>query len=527
MKRVLTGFSNNISANQQKIKVWSESFRKFSNDPIVLIVANVSEEDIIICNNLNIDYYKVEEHDLLYINHKRLLHTKRFIESYDAELFLVTDVFDVVFQANPFAKLNTDDFDLFFTSEGLLVREEPWNGDVIKKVFGSDINICQDYEIVCSGIIAGKKEALINLYIKMYDKCEAGTNDHNIKDQAALIVLLANNELDKYHILNLNDGWAIHCAAAGPTRFLKEWGLEQSLLKNGYNIPELKNDKVYTQNLKYDIVHQFNRIPEWQDALTKEYKKNSYKNVACMCTMSQPYNNLDKNWKEKIKLKNYDKFLIIDTSKDQTFKEGFTFTEDELRRNLNFYQEVSNKHYWNSEGNRNIIWFYAHLRMLYFYTKNPTYKYYWFFDDDITITDWDNFLENTDKDTSDFISYFIFKDDNVKDQPQIPIIDYRTTSKDMWFKRFPGHGDMLPENTTNLFGSFFPTVRYSNKAMGILLDLHKKGYYAYGEGFVPTVLNLHGCKLNTLIKSDNTSDLFDNTNNLVLHKNHKIDWEWI
>jgi len=251
------------------------------------------------------------------------------------------------------------------------------------------------------------------------------------------------------------------------------------------------------------------------------------RNIACMCTMSHQHNRLDTDWLPLITKDNYDKELIVDVTKDQSFKPGFHFTEDEVRTNLNFPHNVSKRHYWNSHGNRNIIWFHAHLRMLNFYLSNPDYEYYWFFDDDVRIDDWNSFLTQTDTDDSDFISYFVFKKDGVNSQPNVPVIDNRTTSSHMWLERFPGDGDTLPDGIKEWFGSFFPTVRYSNRAMKKLLELNNQGYHGYGEGFVPTVLNQCGMKITSLITSNDDSNLFDFGNNKIWHKNTIVDWAWI
>jgi len=251
------------------------------------------------------------------------------------------------------------------------------------------------------------------------------------------------------------------------------------------------------------------------------------KNVACMCTVSHIHNNLSNQWLPLITNENYDKFLIVDTTNNDHVKEGFLYTENDVRRNLNFPHDVSKRHYWNSMGNRNIIWFFAHLRMMNFYLSHPNYEYYWFFDDDLKMDDWSSFLSQTDNDRSDFISYFIFKKNGVTSQEKIPVIDRRTTSSHMWFERFPGDGDNLPEGITEFFGSFFPTTRFSNRAMSKLVELNNMGYYGYGEGFVPTVLNYHGFTLNTLITSEDQSEIFDFTNNKIWHKNIIVDWAWI
>ncbi len=271
MKKILTGLSNNVAVNKQKIKVWSESFRKHSDGEVVLIIANANEQDIETCKELNIKYYQVTIEDTWYINHKRLEHTRNFIQQSDGDLFLVTDVFDVVFQNDPFSKLDLN-YDLFFTGEGILLSEEPWNSDVINKVFPGEIDDFKTNEIICSGVIGGKKDQLVDLYTQMFDKCEAGTNDHNIKDQAALILLLANNKLNNYKIFNLNEAWAMHCATSGPTQFFESWGLRNNI-ESRYNVPKLENGKIYTNDGElFDIVHQFNRIPEWNKILTEEYE---------------------------------------------------------------------------------------------------------------------------------------------------------------------------------------------------------------------------------------------------------------
>lgn len=248
-------------------------------------------------------------------------------------------------------------------------------------------------------------------------------------------------------------------------------------------------------------------------------------NIHCVCTTPSIYGSYVNHWNNFPKDKEL--IWISDVTTDSTFDVGFKFTEQDLRKQFNFNIEVSKSHYWNSYGNRNIAWFYAHLRMLYFYIKNPNYDFYWFFDDDVKMKNWEEFLIGTEKDQSDFLAYFCFKNKNVISQQNIPVIDGETFSKELWFDRFPGNGDILPERTNEFFGSFFPTTRFSNKALLKLLEIHNEGYHGYHEGFVPTVLNKNGFTLNTIIKPDNTSNYFDVNEVNILHKNTKITWQWI
>jgi hypothetical protein len=249
-------------------------------------------------------------------------------------------------------------------------------------------------------------------------------------------------------------------------------------------------------------------------------------NIHCVCTTPQIYSSYASHW-ENFPKDTRELIWVSDITKDPSFDLGFKYTEKELRKNLNFYGDVSQKHFWNSQKNRNIIWFYAHFRMLNFYLENPNYDYYWFFDDDVKMNNWESFFKGTDNDDSDFLGYFIFKNKNVDSQPNVPNIDDRTFSKHMWFERFPGDGDIMGNDITELFGSFFPVNRFSNRAMKKLLELNTEGLSGYSEGFVPTMLNKYGYKLSSLIKPDNTSNYFDVNEVNIEHKNIKIDWEWI
>jgi hypothetical protein len=106
----------------------------------------------------------------------------------------------------------------------------------------------------------------------MFELCENSTNLTNIQDQAALIVMVKNKEIDNLKIFNLTEGWAVHCAIAGPTQFFESFGFKGTI-ENRYGIPQLITDKICTKNGDpYDIVHQFNRIPEWNELLTKKYE---------------------------------------------------------------------------------------------------------------------------------------------------------------------------------------------------------------------------------------------------------------
>ena len=205
---------------------------------------------------------------------------------------------------------------------------------------------------------------------------------------------------------------------------------------------------------------------------------------------------------------------------------GIEYDEQKVRDLFNFKGDVSKSHWWNQQGNRNIIWFYAHLRMAYYYMLNPNEDWYWFMDDDVVCDNWSEFFKAFENNNADFISYYIFKNKGVTSQPNIPEIDGNTYSNTMWFDRFPGDGDQINKNG-ELFGSFFPIVRFSNKSLRHITDLLINGVHGYSEGFVPTVLNQAGFKLDTIFNNQSKSDHFDVDKIHIKHKGIKVEWSWI
>lgn len=272
MKKALIGLSNNIETNFNKIKVWSKSFKKHSDGDVILLCANSTETEIKMCQEIGITPIPVVVDNLWYINHKRLGNTLEFLKTSDIDLFLITDVFDVVFQSDPFIKMDLN-YDIFLGTEGIKVSQEPWNRDVINKVFPNYSDKCLDYDIICSGVIGGKRESLIKLYDRLFSMCENSLDGHNIKDQAALIIMVVNNEIENLKVFELTEGWTLHCAVGGPTQFFEGWGIKNSLINRYGGVAKLVGSEVFTHtDLKYDIVHQFNRIPSWNDILIKEYE---------------------------------------------------------------------------------------------------------------------------------------------------------------------------------------------------------------------------------------------------------------
>jgi hypothetical protein len=141
--------------------------------------------------------------------------------------------------------------------------------DVLQKSYPHKINDLRDLFISCSGVIGGKKDKIVEL-LQMMDKMTIGKGGHDIRDQAALNIIIQEQKLN-ITTLNPSDGWVLHCAVGGPTQFYKDWGFQYHMKKRFGEAKMIDNIVTTQDDNIYDIVHQFNRIEEWNKELTTRY----------------------------------------------------------------------------------------------------------------------------------------------------------------------------------------------------------------------------------------------------------------
>jgi hypothetical protein len=273
MKQCLLGVCNNVGHNIDKVKVWAKSFVRHTDNPNVFLIAvNATDEEIKIVKDIGIIPIPVTMNTTVGINHTRLRPAYQLLELIDCEQIVYTDVFDVVFQGNPFLKLDFNNNDLFAGEEGLLIRNEPWNMNNIQLIFPEELDKCLNNRVLCSGVMAGNRKAFIDLLYKIYVLSEHGQVNHdNIRDQAALHVLYANNRIKNLKTIPLTEFWTVHCAVAGPTPFFESWNFKNHFQNDGLPIPYLEDGIVKGDGQPFDIVHQYNRVPEWYDKLIQPY----------------------------------------------------------------------------------------------------------------------------------------------------------------------------------------------------------------------------------------------------------------
>lgn len=234
------------------------------------------------------------------------------------------------------------------------------------------------------------------------------------------------------------------------------------------------------------------------------------------------------------KNQNFDNFFVLFDNQTNLTKEEVSskydnspvsFFNDEDFKKHGFDKPISKFHFWGSHQNPK--YFYAHYRMLVHYINNPNFEYYWYFDDDVQFNgDLKSFISEYDKLDDDFMAIQIFKKEEYSEFPNISVINSRMEgSRGHWLGHCPGPGDNF-KSTDKHMGSFFPIVRFSNKALLHLLDLHKEGYFGYSEGFVPTTLASDGFKVSSMMDEFNNFQL-NNNNCELIHKGQKFTWEWL
>lgn len=184
-------------------------------------------------------------------------------------------------------------------------------------------------------------------------------------------------------------------------------------------------------------------------------------------------------------------------------------------------------HRWGSHQNPN--YFYAHFRMLLFWLNNPQYQYYWFFDDDVTFGgDLNKLLSAYDNQSSDFIAIQVFKKEDYNNElPFVSKVNERMGSKGSWLSFAPGPGDHY-KTTERHLGSFFPVVRFSNKALQYLYELNQQDFFGYSEGFVPTTIASNpNFTVASMLDEYDKYFLNHNIECELKHKGSTFTWTWI
>lgn len=277
-KDLIIGAFNNFEFEVLKPWIYSIKETKFDGD-IVLIAIDAKED--LVRDIVNAGVKVIPAHNL---NNMRI-HMLRFLYIFDYlkdtyqnyRYVISTDVRDVIFQKNPFEKLNlylggsTNFINMIVAqSESMLIKDEQWNSDNILKNFGPYFyDAVKDNEIYNVGILAGWSKYIKDLCFALF---QMSLNRPDwVADQAAYNMLLSFEPWNVItHKAKLKDAWALNAHVTNKPDLQDTYGpflleprpyVEKGLVKNS-------GGEVFS------IVHQYDRVPEWADFYYRKYGVN-------------------------------------------------------------------------------------------------------------------------------------------------------------------------------------------------------------------------------------------------------------
>jgi len=183
--------------------------------------------------------------------------------------YVISSDIDVIFQTNPseWLEQNLGDKKLNYGCEALLYKDEPWGNDNLIRCFGPYVhNAMKDSPIYNAGSMAGECKTFADFSLNVFKAIEHIQND--VPDQAGVNFLLG---LEPYKsITKFNDhdtNWAAQLGTTANPHKINHF--RPHLLS-----PEPTFDGTHIYNSKgekYCLVHQYNKVPEWQNKLEMIY----------------------------------------------------------------------------------------------------------------------------------------------------------------------------------------------------------------------------------------------------------------
>ena len=191
-----------------------------------------------------------------------------------------TDVADVVFQLNPSVYLENimddwNDKQLIVGCENLLYNDEDWGIHNMYQSFGDVAARYMQYKpIYNAGTIAGRMDTFADFCYNIYLLCR-GAPMHVLggggPDQAAMNLLLTLEPYKSITHFDNHDQWACQCGTVvDPTKIDKF--RPKFINSNG---PVITDDGIVVNlinNVAYYMVHQYNRVPDWNEKIRKRYE---------------------------------------------------------------------------------------------------------------------------------------------------------------------------------------------------------------------------------------------------------------
>lgn len=277
MKDLIIGGASNYDWNV--LKYWVNSINKsgFEGDKVLVLmncdretVKKVTEAGFIV-----VGYQQDEHGNLTYPKTGRAPHVERFLQIYnflsqnEYRYVITTDVKDVVFQLNPIHYIDPriGEKNLIFSSESILYKDEPWGNQNLMETYGKFIHEkFKNNEIYNVGVLAGRGKQMRDLILNIFMATQG--RPIPICDQSTFNFMISMSPYTETSLyLKSEDGWA---AQLGTTADPSKIDQFRPLLLEPE--PKMERGLVKTSTgMKYTIVHQYDRVPEWRKIIEERY----------------------------------------------------------------------------------------------------------------------------------------------------------------------------------------------------------------------------------------------------------------
>lgn len=179
------------------VKPWIKSINEsgFEGDKVIIVI-NATEQTIKQIEAEGFKVIKVQPMTDAMFHMERFFHIYNYLKDKKDQYrnVITTDVRDVIFQRNPSEFLETavgigSGYDLVAVSESILIKNEHWNRENIKKSFGHYFyNDVQDKEVLNVGTLAGHVDEVCDLCGMLY---QMSLNRMDwVADQAAYNIIM-------------------------------------------------------------------------------------------------------------------------------------------------------------------------------------------------------------------------------------------------------------------------------------------------------------------------------------------------
>lgn len=182
---------------------------------------------------------------------------------------IAVDVSDVIFQRNPslWLEQNLGEKRLVVGCESLRFENEPWNAQTMQECYGPHVWEGYRHKLIYNaGTIAGEFQTMMDLCLQIF---LLSPGDRVLySDQQALNLLLSSEVYREITCFaSSEDGWACQAGTTADPGLLHEVRPHLAC-----PLPSFDGEFVRTAAGEiFTLVHQYNRVPEWDLALKQRY----------------------------------------------------------------------------------------------------------------------------------------------------------------------------------------------------------------------------------------------------------------